>query len=61
MIWGADFNYRISLPNEDVREYAVMKQLDKLLGSDQLLQAMDDGEVFTGYTEGAITFRPTYK
>jgi hypothetical protein len=61
VIWGADFNYRIGLPNEEVRGYASTDQLDQLLGRDQLLQAMDDGDVFNGYTEGPIVFRPTYK
>lgn len=61
VIWGGDFNYRISMPNEEVREAAQSDQLDPLLGSDQLCQAMDANEVFGGYEEGPITFRPTYK
>ncbi len=61
IIWAADFNYRISLPNNDVRNYAEEGQLDPLFSADQLRQAMDDGEVFIGYDEGPITFRPTYK
>ena len=61
VIWAADFNYRISLPNLDVREYAETAQLDSLLAADQLAQAMDEGEVFWGYEEGPIGFLPTYK
>lgn len=61
VIWAADFNYRIDLPNEEVREYATTDQLDILVASDQLGLARDDGEVFLGYSEGALTFRPTYK
>jgi hypothetical protein len=61
VIWGADFNYRISMPNQDVRDLAESDRLDELLGSDQLCQGMDAAEVFAGYEEGPITFRPTYK
>jgi hypothetical protein len=61
VIWGADFNYRIDLSNEDTRAYATSDQLDVLVAADQLMMAIDDGEVFPGYIEGPITFRPTYK
>ncbi|KAK4689930.1 synaptojanin, partial [Tremellales sp. Uapishka_1] len=61
-IWGADFNYRVNLPNIDVREYAEAGVIDPLLACDQkLLQAVGQGEVFIGYDEGPIAFRPTYK
>jgi hypothetical protein len=40
-----------------VREYAEAGELDSLLAADQLLQAMDEGEVFNGYDEGRISFR----
>lgn len=61
VVWAADFNYRIDLPNDQVREYATNDELDPLAAADQLSLARDDGEVFVGYQEGALTFRPTYK
>ena len=61
VIWAADFNYRISMPNLEVRDYAQGGNLNPLLGADQLMQAMDDREVFVGYDEGPISFPPTYK
>ncbi|XAO22935.1 hypothetical protein I312_101710 [Cryptococcus bacillisporus CA1280] len=61
IIWAADFNYRISLPNLEVRDLIKANDLDVLLGADQLLKAMDAGEVFMGYDEGPIQFLPTYK
>nr|XP_019012040.1 phosphatidylinositol phosphate phosphatase [Kwoniella pini CBS 10737]OCF50821.1 phosphatidylinositol phosphate phosphatase [Kwoniella pini CBS 10737] len=61
IIWSADLNYRIALPNADVRQAIGNSSLDSLLGSDQLLNAMDAGETFIGYDEGPILFRPTYK
>lgn len=61
VIWAADFNYRIDLTNEEVRRAAEQDELDVLVAADQLSLARDDGEVFPGYSEGALTFRPTYK
>ncbi|OWZ31660.1 phosphatidylinositol phosphate phosphatase [Cryptococcus neoformans c45] len=61
IIWAADFNYRVSLSNLEVRDLIKANDLDALLGADQLLKAMDAGEVFMGYNEGAIRFPPTYK
>lgn len=43
------------------RNYIATDQLDALFATDQLAMARDDGEVFIGYSEGPITFRPTYK
>ncbi|CAD6572285.1 MAG: inositol polyphosphate 5-phosphatase, partial [Tremellales sp. Tagirdzhanova-0007] len=61
IIWAADFNYRIGMSNLDVRQYVEGDQLDQLLSADQLIRGMDDSEVFVGYDEGPIIFRPTYK
>nr|XP_018264769.1 phosphatidylinositol phosphate phosphatase [Kwoniella dejecticola CBS 10117]OBR86927.1 phosphatidylinositol phosphate phosphatase [Kwoniella dejecticola CBS 10117] len=61
IIWSADLNYRIALPNAEVRQAIEDGDLDSLLGSDQLLNAMDAGETFIGYDEGPISFKPTYK
>jgi len=44
-----------------VRDFAAADQLQALYNADQLAMARDDAEVFEGYTEGPITFRPTYK
>lgn len=49
------------MPNENVRALADKGDIDQLLVADQLLQAIDDGEVFQGYHEGPIQFLPTYK
>jgi hypothetical protein len=45
------------MSNLDVRDCAETGQLDPLLGADQLLRAMDDGDVFVGYEEGPVRFR----
>ncbi|KAI8997205.1 SacI homology domain-containing protein [Pilobolus umbonatus] len=61
IIWCSDLNYRVSLPNEEVRRYAEANNISALLNSDQLIREMKEGRVFPGYEEGVITFLPTYK
>ncbi|EMD40920.1 hypothetical protein CERSUDRAFT_111503 [Gelatoporia subvermispora B] len=61
VIWLADTNYRIDLENERVRYLALSDDFDGLVAADQLKQCMDEGEVFVGYQEGPLIFRPTYK
>ncbi|EIW69000.1 hypothetical protein TREMEDRAFT_39318 [Tremella mesenterica DSM 1558] len=60
IIWAADFNYRISLPNGEVRELTASDDIESLVEADQLKLAIEAGEVFHGYQEGIITFLPTY-
>jgi inositol-1,4,5-trisphosphate 5-phosphatase len=33
----------------------------KLHGNDQLLQQAGEGQIFNGFCEGTLTFKPTYK
>jgi hypothetical protein len=61
IIWLADTNYRIDLDNASVRAYAEDDALDMLLAADQLNYVMNAGAVFSGYIEGPILFRPTYR
>lgn len=61
VIWLADTNYRIELENASVRAYAEDDALDMLLAADQLTYVMSSGAAFSGYVEGPILFRPTYK
>lgn len=61
VIWAADNNYRISMPNELVRNLALDDDYVTLMEQDQLIQSMQAGRAFTGYTEGPLLFRPTYK
>jgi hypothetical protein len=61
IIWLADTNYRIDLDNASVRAYAEDDALDMLLAADQLNYAMTSGTAFSGYIEGPIVFRPTYR
>ena len=61
IIWLADTNYRVDLDNASVRAYAEDDALDMLLAADQLNFAMSSGTAFSGYVEGPIVFRPTYR
>lgn len=61
VIWLADTNYRIDLENERARYLATSDDYDALLAADQLRQSIDEGLAFSGYQEGPILFRPTYK
>ncbi|KAG7449414.1 inositol polyphosphate phosphatase [Guyanagaster necrorhizus] len=61
IIWLADTNYRIDLDNEIVRTLAQSDDFDSLVSADQLKQVMDAGLAFTGYEEGPLLFRPTYR
>nr|DBA34476.1 TPA: hypothetical protein GDO54_002031 [Pyxicephalus adspersus] len=61
VFWCGDFNYRIDLPNEEVKELIRNQNWDCLLPGDQLLKQKDAGQVFRSFLEGKINFAPTYK
>lgn len=61
IFWMGDLNYRIDLPDETVREKIKAQQWEYLFQADQLNIHMKRGNVFTGFSEGPITFAPTYK
>uniref|UniRef100_A0A667YUT7 Synaptojanin-1 n=1 Tax=Myripristis murdjan TaxID=586833 RepID=A0A667YUT7_9TELE len=61
VFWCGDFNYRISLPNEEVKELIRQQNWDALTAGDQLLDQKNAGLVFRGFIEGNLDFAPTYK
>ncbi|XP_015271026.1 PREDICTED: synaptojanin-1 [Gekko japonicus] len=61
VFWCGDFNYRIDLPNEEVKELIRQQNWDALLAGDQLINQKNSGQVFRGFLEGKIAFAPTYK
>ncbi|KAJ3589559.1 hypothetical protein NHX12_010404 [Muraenolepis orangiensis] len=61
VFWCGDFNYRISLPNEEVKELIKQQNWEALTAGDQLLDQKNAGMVFRGFTEGTLDFAPTYK
>ncbi|KAJ4479331.1 inositol polyphosphate phosphatase [Lentinula aciculospora] len=61
VLWLADTNYRVDLENEVVRSLAESNSFDALLAADQLKHVMDASIAFTGYQEGPLLFKPTYR
>ncbi|XP_015415749.1 PREDICTED: synaptojanin-1 [Myotis davidii] len=61
VFWCGDFNYRIDLPNEEVKELIRQQNWDALIAGDQLISQKNAGQIFRGFLEGKVTFAPTYK
>ncbi|KAF8624682.1 hypothetical protein AX17_007013 [Amanita inopinata Kibby_2008] len=62
---NADLNYRIDLPDEDIREIVVSEDWDNkfehLQTYDQLSKAQSAGAAFKDFREAKIGFPPTYR
>lgn len=61
VVWMGDFNYRITLANEQVRECISQQNWTMLFEHDQLNNQMIAGESFPYFNEMEIKFAPTYK
>ncbi|GAB1603022.1 inositol polyphosphate 5-phosphatase OCRL-1-like isoform X1 [Argonauta hians] len=62
VFWIGDLNYRLSeIDINEVKKYIDNKVYSKLFPYDQLYKQMGKSDVFSGFTEGGISFRPTYK
>uniref|UniRef100_A0A8C5LQX7 phosphoinositide 5-phosphatase n=1 Tax=Leptobrachium leishanense TaxID=445787 RepID=A0A8C5LQX7_9ANUR len=62
VLWLGDLNYRLKdVDAEKVKKLIDDKDYETLYKFDQLKQQYDEKAVFDGFTEGKITFQPTYK
>ena len=61
IIWGGDLNFRIHGTRDIVDSLLLHNRFDVLLDNDQLNMLMQFDKAFVGFTEGPLTFRPTYK
>ncbi|KAF3328396.1 type I inositol 1,4,5-trisphosphate 5-phosphatase 1 [Carex littledalei] len=61
IIWLGDLNYRINLAYERAHQLIAENNFDKLFERDQLKFELKKGRAFGGWSEGPITFPPTYK
>lgn len=65
VVWLGDFNYRVDLPNDTVRNILELspreEAIARLLKHDQLTTQMERGETFPYFNEQRIDFLPTYK
>ena len=60
-IFMGDLNFRLEMPNEQVRERIRRREWGLLLKSDQFLRMQRAGCVLSQFEEAPITFPPTYK
>ncbi|KAL9172522.1 hypothetical protein ABFS82_03G053700 [Erythranthe guttata] len=61
-VWLGDLNYRLQGVNTFPARDLIHNDLHGLLtDKDQLLQEAERGQVFNGYYEGTLHFKPTYK
>ncbi|GMI91226.1 ARABIDOPSIS THALIANA INOSITOL POLYPHOSPHATE 5-PHOSPHATASE 11 [Hibiscus trionum] len=61
-IWLGDLNYRLQGINTHPARNLIQRNLHGLLRSkDQLHQEAERRQIFNGYCEGTLTFKPTYK
>lgn len=61
VIWLGDFNFRIDMPIDRVKQLIEQEKFLHLIEHDQLSKQMAKGETFPFYDEKEITFAPTYK
>ncbi|XP_061870360.1 type II inositol 1,4,5-trisphosphate 5-phosphatase isoform X2 [Colius striatus] len=62
ILWLGDLNYRLEdLDVAKVKQLIDEKAFPELCQYDQLKRQMDANAVFEGFTEGEISFQPTYK
>eukprot|EP01133_Synstelium_polycarpum_P001192 gene1192-1373_t len=61
LFWIGDLNYRIPLPDQEVKDRIKKKDFYTLFLHDQLFNQMKAGAAFEGFQEPPISFAPTYK
>lgn len=60
-IFFGDMNFRIDLENNVVRQLVLEKNYQKLIEHDQLTKIKDTHPILKNYSEGPLTFDPTFK
>lgn len=61
VFWCGDFNYRINLPNDEVKHLIDTQSWHALQEFDQLNEQRNEGKSFQGFIEEPTNFAPTYK
>uniref|UniRef100_A0A0K0FCM4 phosphoinositide 5-phosphatase n=1 Tax=Strongyloides venezuelensis TaxID=75913 RepID=A0A0K0FCM4_STRVS len=61
IFWLGDFNYRINLSADEVKNCIRFGNLSELRDNDQLTQQKQQERIFQGFQEGELNFLPTYK
>ena len=61
VFWCGDFNYRVDMDKDEMKEMIKRNEFDQILQYDQLRVQQDQGNVFKNFLEGPVNFAPTYK
>ncbi|XP_055620671.1 synaptojanin-1 [Toxorhynchites rutilus septentrionalis] len=61
IFWCGDFNYRIDMEKDELKELLKQNDIGSVLQYDQLRIQQNTGSVFNDFLEGEISFPPTYK
>ncbi|WOK92743.1 type I inositol polyphosphate 5-phosphatase 2-like [Canna indica] len=61
IFWFGDLNYRLNLPDAEIRALVSTRKWNELMNFDQLSNELRSGHTFDGWKEGLINFPPTYK
>jgi len=61
LFWLGDLNYRIDLPKEKILQLLELQYWDSLFQNDQLTKEKMVDRTFCDFSEGRITFFPTYR
>ncbi|KAI8137256.1 Endonuclease/exonuclease/phosphatase [Fennellomyces sp. T-0311] len=61
LVWLGDLNYRINLPEPEIKSRLRQNELDVLVDYDQLIVERRAGRAFPMFEEGKVNFQPTYK
>lgn len=61
IFWCGDFNYRIDMEKDELKDLLKQGDIGSVLQYDQLRIQQNTGSVFNEFFEGEISFPPTYK
>jgi endonuclease/exonuclease/phosphatase family metal-dependent hydrolase len=64
VFWLGDLNYRVQIPREraiELLQQGTPRALEELLERDQLREQLACGNAFAGFSEGPLSFLPTYR
>ena len=56
-----DMNWRVDMDCQQVKDLVYLGKLQQLLAEDQLLKNIKFDPILERFSEGSITFNPTYK
>ncbi|NWY56740.1 SHIP2 phosphatase, partial [Chionis minor] len=61
LFWFGDLNYRLDMDVQDILAHVTKKEFEALLAVDQLNLEREKNKVFLRFSEGDISFPPTYR